>query len=339
MFDFSEINLANELTALLFAIIQALLIALITKNALDRALQKERQIGKSLKDYGVEKVKSGDGKMSPQHVNIAFGLRGHRIPSEIDLCFISGRSFFGDFKDYIIRAVANGCKVRILLANPYSGIIYEKWKSAIDDGDMTKLKSDAYVEDVANLYYKLLVEHDTSTLRNASFIERSDAMLFYSKIDILGNEKSSCIENLKGELSKYGDHRYQVLVIKVMLAELKEKLEREGIRLRDDAVELRYYSDEYRLPITLVKKAAEKRKHAVTLLWTNMNAATREATESINIFCKVKESDVSLFVSDIENSFNYLWNCYPPASDYSAELQIENQSAANGTVCAEKFRV
>lgn len=43
-----------------------------------------------------------------------------------------------------------------------------------------------------------------------------------------------------------------------------------------------------------------------------MNAATRETTDSINIFFKVKESERSELVDDIEETFRCLWNRYPP---------------------------
>lgn len=302
-------DIADKLINLLLAVIQAVVIALITKNALDRALRKEKEIGKRLKDYGVESVKSGDGKMSDEHLNLAFGLRGHQIPNEIDLCFITGRAFFRDLQqknDYIGRAVEHGCKVRVLLANPYCGVLYEKWKDIIEKGDMEGLRTGDYVKAVAQYYYQMLTEETNSIMRNAAFIERSDAMLIHSKIKETIDDQSACLKALEEVLGRLGDHRYQVLQIEKMLQELSERADRGG-----GHVEVRYYTDEYRLPVTLVRKNATEYKEAVTLLWTNMNAAIRETTESINIFCKVKETETSRFVKDIEDTFEYLWNRYP----------------------------
>lgn len=317
-FDFiMSADMADKVINLFFAVIQAIMIALITKSALDRALRKEKEIGKRLKDYGVESVKSGDGKMLAAHVNLAFGLRGHQIPNEIDLCFITGRAFFRDFQqktDYIGRAIDRGCSVRVLLANPYCGVLYEKWKDIIEKGDLESLRTGAYVKDVAQHYYQMLTEGTDGPMRNAAFIERSDAMLIHSKIMGIIDDQVACLKTLEDVIGERGDHRYQVLQIERMLQELSERAERGG-----GHIEVRYYTDEYRLPVTLVRKNAKEMKAAVTLLWTNMNAAIRETTESINIFCKVKETETSAFVADIEETFEYLWNRYPNRKDINRE--------------------
>ncbi len=311
MCDFEKINWAEKLIELIFAIIQALIIAYITKNAFDRILQKEKAIGKRLKDYGIESVKSSDGKMTPDHEHIAFGQRGYDKPTEMDLCFITGRMFFQNFQfknniNYIGELVQNDCRVRVLLVNPYDGIIYKKFKKHIDNGDLDFLKQDTYINVVADFYYKIIVKNDPYLLKNSSFIERTEAMLLRSMVKPNENSKEKCIKIIKNHISEYGDFRYQVLYNKIGLEKLNERASTYG------SIEVRFYADEYRMPITLVKKNANKNKEATTFLWTNMNAATRETTDSINIFFKVKESKRSELVDDIEETFRCLWNRYPP---------------------------
>ncbi len=311
MCDFEKINWAEKLIELIFAIIQALIIAYIAKNAFDRILQKEKAIGKRLKDYGIESVKSSDGKMTPDHEHIAFGQRGYDKPTEMDLCFITGRMFFQNFQfknniNYIGELVQNDCRVRVLLVNPYDGIIYRKFKKHIDNGDLDFLKQDTYINVVADFYYKIIVKNDPYLLKNSSFIERTEAMLLRSMVKPNENSKEKCIKIIKNHISEYGDFRYQVLYNKIGLEKLNERASTYG------SIEVRFYADEYRMPITLVKKNANKNKEATTFLWTNMNAATRETTDSINIFFKVKESKRSELVDDIEETFRCLWNRYPP---------------------------
>lgn len=314
--------LTERFINLAFAVIQAILIALITKNALDRALQKEKAIGKRLKSYGIENVKSGDGKMSRHHINLAFGLRGHTPPKGLDICFITGRAFFQDFQvntDYIGRVVAQGCHVRVLLANPYDGYIYKNtlWKDAIDDcsiaqwrmaqerGETPDPRYLAYIDAVAQYYLEMLADHSSDAFRNASFIERSDAMLLSSKIKAPSSHRAEYLKEIKNLLLKLGDHRTQVLCARQILESIVKAHPK-----CSGKVELRCYADEYRMPITLVRKDATKKSEELTLLWTNINAAIRETTESINIFCKVKGDRDKTYISDMEKTFEYLWSCY-----------------------------
>lgn len=311
MCDFEKINWAEKIIELIFAIIQALIIAYITRNAFDRILQKEKAIGKRLKNYGIESVKSGDGKMTTKHEHIAFGQRGYDKPTEMDLCFITGRMFFQNFQfknniNYIGELVQSNCRVRVLLVNPYDCVIYRRWKIRIDNGDLDFLKQDEYINYVAEFYYKIIVKNDPYYLKNSSFIERTEAILLRSMVKPNENSKEKCIKIIKNHISEYGDFRYQVLYNKIGLEKLNERASTYG------SIEVRFYEDEYRMPITLVKKNANKNKEATTFLWTNTNAATRETTDSINIFFKVKESERSELVDDIEETFRCLWNRYPP---------------------------
>ena len=56
MFDFSAINFADKLFGILIAIIQALVISLLTGMVLNRSFKKERDIGKSLRKYDITAI-------------------------------------------------------------------------------------------------------------------------------------------------------------------------------------------------------------------------------------------------------------------------------------------
>lgn len=246
MCDFEKINWAEKIIELIFAIIQALIIAYITRNAFDRILQKEKAIGKRLKNYGIESVKSGDGKMTTKHEHIAFGQRGYDKPTEMDLCFITGRMFFQNFQfknniNYIGELVQSNCRVRVLLVNPYDCVIYRRWKIRIDNGDLDFLKQDEYINYVAEFYYKIIVKNDPYYLKNSSFIERTEAILLRSMVKPNENSKEKCIKIIKNHISEYGDFRYQVLYNKIGLEKLNERASTYG------SIEVRFYEDEYRM--------------------------------------------------------------------------------------------
>ena len=99
MFDFTKVNLAENLVNILFAIIQACIIVVVTERALNRVFLKERNMGKSLRQCGIEKISASKGALTARDREKLFGLNGNPVPSEINLCFITGNIFFRDFQE------------------------------------------------------------------------------------------------------------------------------------------------------------------------------------------------------------------------------------------------
>lgn len=69
-----------------------------------------------LRSLGIYSI--GEGKLSSKQALIMFGGRGHVYPKELRFCFISGVIFLKVFEKQILKAMENGCKIKILLADP-----------------------------------------------------------------------------------------------------------------------------------------------------------------------------------------------------------------------------
>lgn len=91
MFDFSAINFADKLFGILIAIIQALVISLLTGMVLNRSFKKEREIGKSLRKYDITAIKSErKGTLSESDYAVVFGLKNKPVPTQLCLSFLTG---------------------------------------------------------------------------------------------------------------------------------------------------------------------------------------------------------------------------------------------------------
>ncbi len=272
------------------------MIALITSNVLNRAFQKEKAIGKGLKEYGIERVKGGKGTLSQKDRNIVFGLRGYAPPSELCLCFITGSAFFRDFQSragYIEGLASRGCNVRVLLANPNQSVVSSLW-----DADT---ETNGIPEAVVDYYYNLLI----TPSRAGSFLERTYTMLASSAFASGLDDEEHCKRVLRERLRENKDHIEQVRIIQTMLSEAAQKADHGG------SISLHYYVDEYQMPIIMAKFDAGDKQPVQTLVWTNMNAPIRETIDSINIFALHSEDSTSGFADDVEKSFEYLWRAYP----------------------------
>ena len=301
MFDLQNINFADKILSVIIAILQAVLIAIVTKILLDRAFKEQRLIGKNLQEYGIKKVRANsEGTLSKSAREIAFGLNGKLCPSNLDICFISGRRFFQDFQTntgYLSRLMQKGCRIRVLLANPYRGTFKDY---LVED------YSESNALDTLTDYYYQILTHQSQA---ASFLERTYAMLISAKVQ----SDNSYIVNknsLKKCLNDFGDHNYQVKDIEQICNNLKESAKNGG------SIELRFYEDEYQMPIIIAKtfvdtKHEEKNEERV-FLWTNINAPIRQTHESINILCTTDSDEIhnKTFINDVCNSFEYLWNLY-----------------------------
>lgn len=320
IFNLKEINFAEKSISLIVAVIQAIIIFVLTKVLLDKTFKEQRSIGKNLQDYGIEKVRvNKGGTLSKNARDVVFGLNGKQYPTSMDLCFISGNGFFRDFQlkiGYIKKLLENNCKIRVLLANPYSGTFGET--------PLNRYADEQFQETLVNYYYDIL----TNEKRAASFLERAYVMLIKSKVQDKNGIKKDELRKLlnvkflkNGTTQNDGDHGFQVKHIESMCKELK----------KSGDIELRFYEDEYQMPIILVKsyideKQKDKNEENI-LLWTNINAPIRETSESINVFCKSDSDDLEnkKFVNDVCNSFEYLWDTYAPNASQNNKKEIENE--------------
>lgn len=311
MFAFSQINFAQEIVGVVIAIIQAILVAIITKILLDRAFKDQRLIGKNLQKYGIKKVKAHrGGTLSKSGRDITFGLNGKLAPQKLDLCFITGWGFFRDFQfrtDYLKSLLQRGCKIRVLLANPYRG----KFKNF----EVEDFEKEDNAKTIVKYYSNVLLHQEPAQ----SFLERSFAMLVSKKVkqsndnlvdyDLLATYLK--VEKDKRILSKSnGDHNFQVKYIEKICEQLNDFAQNGG------NIELRFYEDEYQMPIIMATSYTDdngkKNNEETIYLWTNINAPIKETSESINVFCSVSSDDKQdkTFINDVAESFDYLWNLY-----------------------------
>lgn len=292
--DFTQINLAENLIDIIFAVIQAIIIALVTGHVLNKIFLKERNMGKNLRECGIERVSASKGTLTARDREKLFGLNGNPVPTEVCLCFITGNAFFRDFqeqKHYIQDLTKQGCKVKVLLANPWNGEISSK----SDETGIIKEELDS----VTDYYYKIHSENLLAT----SFLEREYDMLI-SPI-LIEKTKDEAKAELKKLLEKESDHNGQVKKVFALLREARKHSANGG------DIELHYYTDEYQMPIILAKYNATPKKESKVMLWTNINAPIKETRESINVYAVKNINKKKDFVIDVENSFYYLCRKYP----------------------------
>lgn len=315
MFDFSAINFADKLFGILIAIIQALVISLLTGMVLNRSFKKERDIGKSLRKYDITAIKSErKGTLSESDYAVVFGLKNKPVPTQLCLSFLTGFAFFRDFEckaKYLSGLVANGCQIRILLANPHEGYFADK--------PYEYFTTEQALQERVDYYYDVF----TGKAKEQCFAERSYTMLTYDKVksylDISAWADEATENNCKAGLRKQltevlsidgrhnGDHVYQLRFIEQLVAKIAKHADNGG------SIELRFYEDEYQMPIIMCKTTDGNKP--VVKLWTNINAPIRETMSSINVAGEYVPSDGNKesFVKDTEATFEYMWNKYKKA--------------------------
>ncbi len=277
-----------------FAIVQALLIASFTTFFLNRLFIKQKNIGKGLSEYGIAKVNIGKGTLNRKDVHILFGLSGRQRPREIKLCFITGFAFLRDYQPLLEEVVSHGTKVKLLLGNPTRGTFYNAYKVA-GTMDIT-----LFVDDILN-YYLPKYQKDCNQL--TCFLEREFLMLSHNKIKHVKDDAAKK-KLLKHLIEDAGDDVWQVYLAEQRVKQINAHAKNGG------GIELRFYEDEYQMPIIMAKYDTFKKKDGKTLLWSNMNAPIKETSESINVFCKRKDSDANPYLEDVETTFDYLFNLY-----------------------------
>ncbi len=92
------------------------LIGLLTKYISEDILRIQKN-DKKLREYGITGL--GTGKLSYQDTIDMFGDGiSHSFPTQLDFLFLTGNSFISVFKEKIIRALAEGCNIRLLIVRP-----------------------------------------------------------------------------------------------------------------------------------------------------------------------------------------------------------------------------
>lgn len=306
--------LSDKIISLIFAVIQAALIALVTKVWIDKAFREQKVLGKNLQQYGIKKVsRDKGGTLSASAREIVFGLNKREVPSELDLCFITGNGFFRDFqtkKDYLGKLLEEGCRIKVLLANPDRG--------HFADYKVEDFADESRLDEITDYYLAILEGRE----RAQSFLEREYTMLIKKKLpqergakrDAL-RERLRILYDAEGRRVGTGDHNYQVKNIRSICDELRKRAAKNG------SIELRHYEDEYQMPIILVRtRAGKDNKEDSIFLWTNINAPIKETSESINVFCssEVDEVNDKAFLSDVCTSFDYLWETYDTKEEKQA---------------------
>lgn len=299
MWDIKGVNFADNVIDIVFAIVQYILITVligfIVNKIVNKTLEKQKHIGENLSKYGINKVSANKGGTLNKHdQNVLFGKNGYPFPTEVKLCFLTGWSFFRDYREDLKKLIENGTKIKILLGSPENARF-----TGCNIDDTEKL-----LDEMTEYYAKAYEEKDPLK----SFLERETIML---ADDILTAKDGKTVTDkmrekiLKKDDEFVGDHIYQIYVIADLLKELNRSARNGG------NISLHYYLDEYQMPIIMAKYNAVKKTEAKTLLWTNMNAPIRETKESINVLCEMKESTDSYYVKDVEKSFDYLYTRYP----------------------------
>jgi len=320
--DWTAPDWPEIIVSAVISLISAVLIALITSVVLNRILANDRAVGKSLREYGINAIHINNGKLSSKARHILFGEYDHPAPKEVDLCFISGFGFFHDYKEKIQSIVERGTVVKVLLGKPEGKFSYLK------EGDIFSKKEECLhteeekekSEDTAlkmTDYYYPLIRKDKIDKSRYSFLEINYAMLLYGKLKVIFNKETldgiseeSIRREIKGIiLEKSGDHIYQIITVINLINSINEELKDKDIQ----PIEVHYYKNEYRMPITLatVNPSDKKNKGTCSYLWTNFNSPVVETTESINVFCSKKESANNrgkLYINDIKEYFDYLYD-------------------------------
>ena len=181
MWDAGSVNVAKNVIDVCFAIIQYLLITIVigfvVKKIVDKSLEKQKHIGENLSKYGIHKVSAHKGgTLNEKDKNVLFGKRGRVFPEEVDLCFLTGWSFFRDYCEELKNLVANGTKIRVLLGSPegatFTGCQIEQTQKLLKK--MTEYYANAYL--------------NRSPLK--SFLERETLMLAHENLADAENEET-----------------------------------------------------------------------------------------------------------------------------------------------------
>ena len=296
------------------AILQAIVLAIITKIVIDKSLRKSKSIGDGLTKVGIEKVEVKNGKMSISDQNVLFGRNGKQMPTKLKLCFLTGVNFFYDYQEDLRNLVAHGTKIQVLLFSPFSHPCYEEYKKKLDNYD---IHSCIFPKDLR----EMIIDR---SMRNWELIGDELAKLSYSEREFLmlsaahfkkllnGRKYEQLEEKEKRDLwdkrmNIYGSDITETILAMKLLKEVNTHKTGSG------GIELHFYTDEYQMPITLAEYdyGTSRKNKSFVMLWTNMNAPVRETIKSINVLGMKDGNNDASFVEDVSLSFDYLFNKYP----------------------------
>lgn len=296
----------------LVSFLPAIATALFTAWFLDKAFQKSKHLGDSLVKSGIDNVEYASGKMSKKDRSKFFGLDGKIKPNEICLCFLTGDNFFLDYYNYILDLVDNNTLVKVLIANPFDSDRSKKYLETYP-AEFSREESLCKSEDRQKLaeYYFYLNELNAEELSKVAYLERTFLMVSKEILEKIAEEKYGRsysflddfekLEVWKNRIGKTGDHIMQVMIVTKIVESINKKSQ-------GSKIQLFYYKDEYRIPITLAKY--EKNDRIDYLLWTNMNAPVKETTKSVNVFGKSSNDGDATYITDVVNTFDYLFDKY-----------------------------
>lgn len=303
---------------ILESVIAAIVVAVITSWLLNKAFRKSKYLGDNIGKAGIERIDYTSGKMPKKDHNILFGLKGNPMPKELKICFITGDNFCKDNFWELVELVKNGRTIKALIGNPCT---CDRSKEYFDTFSRNLPLKDLYCseeskKELAKLYADLN-EEQGEELRKRSYLERTYLMVSKDIIYRKAREKFAprTYKELNPEekqaiwmerISSTGDHVMQAVLVTRMLQAVNSYSANGG------KVELHYYHDEYRIPITLAEYDVDaKNKESKLLLWTNMNAPVRETTKSVNVFGKDTSTENVTYVNDVNCTFDYLLEKYP----------------------------
>lgn len=289
----------DKILTLVVAVIQAIAITILTKIIVDSAITKKQKIGASLNKEGVQRVVSSDGKLTKQDINLLFGYGKNPVPKEINLCFLSGVGFIRKFYSDLKHVILKGCNVKILLADPRNSHFYNKYKNGetITPEELAKYYSEAYLDNYSF---------------NDSFLEKEDFMIALGRKNFEVLEEEELYQIFLDFFTKHqtNDSVHQIFQAMQMVDNLKLDVQKQDGNGVAGNIEVRFYKDEYRMPITLAKFEKTEKKSACVMLWTSITAPIEETADSISLFFSKNDSDDGKFVESIESTFSYLWDYY-----------------------------
>ena len=295
-------NITDHLVSLVFGVLQGTIVGIIVGTILKEAYREAMSIGINLSDYGIKKVSVAEnGKLDQKSRNALFGtglgLRPVKKPDRIRLCFISGYNFINYFEKEIVDLITYGTKIELLIAGP-SPTEEEK----LFDFNVVA-EDNVFVETQQNKYIQMYKDDE-----GASFGDRIFLMLSSGKDSKKGdNTVENRICQLVYDNRKKGDCRMEIINTVKIVEELRKNTNTDNIRIR-------FYKDEYRMPIILANydgnDVASKKPEVTARLWTNIGMPIREAMDTVSIYAEKLNDTRNKIVDDSELYFSYLWDKY-----------------------------
>ena len=122
---FDKERLTESVYAILLEIDKALIITIIL-GSVTKIVSSEifsvKTNDRKMRRLGIYSI--GEGRLDKKQASIMFGGGGYLYPRELKFCFISGNAFMEAFRPQIMKAIENGCHLKLLIANPTKSASY-----------------------------------------------------------------------------------------------------------------------------------------------------------------------------------------------------------------------